>query len=73
MRKVLSILLALLLLFAFVSCDELDIEKDPENGGGGSSQPGTGEGGSGGDSGQHNPSVLYLDHQFILLLKGAAM
>lgn len=43
MRKVLSILLVLLLLFAFVSCDELDIEKDPENGGGGSSQSGTGE------------------------------
>ena len=47
MRKVLSILLVLLLLFAFVSCDELDIEKDPENGGGGSSQSGTGEGGGG--------------------------
>ena len=47
MRKVLSILLVLLLLFAFVSCDELDIEKDPENGGGGSSQSGSGEGGGG--------------------------
>lgn len=51
MRKVLSILLVLLLLFAFVSCDELDIEKDPENGGGGSSQSGTGEGGSEGGGG----------------------
>ena len=50
MRKVLSILLVLLLLFAFVSCDELDIEKDPENGGGGSSQSGTGEGEGGGGS-----------------------
>ena len=53
MRKVLSILLVLLLLFAFVSCDELDIEKDPENGGGGSSQSGTGEGtGEGGGGSQ---------------------
>lgn len=43
MRKVLSILLVLLLLFAFVSCDELDIEKDPEN----QSGEGGGEGGGG--------------------------
>ena len=47
MRKVLSVLLVLLLLFAFVSCDELDIEKDPGNGSGGSSPSGSGEGGGG--------------------------
>ena len=51
MRKVLSILLVLLLLFAFVSCDELGLETEPENEGGGNSQSGSGEGtGEGGGS-----------------------
>ncbi len=54
MRKVLSVLLVLLLLFAFVSCDELDIEKDPGNGGGGSSPSGSGEGGGGNQDPVHD-------------------
>ncbi|MBR6084565.1 MAG: hypothetical protein IKP61_02995 [Spirochaetales bacterium] len=53
MRKILSILLVLLLLFAFVSCDELGLETEPENEGGGNSQSGTGEGtGEGGGGSQ---------------------
>ena len=57
MRKVFTVLLIVLLLFAFTSCEELGLGTEPENGsgeGGGGSQSGSGEGGqhdsSGGDS-----------------------